>query len=89
MREAMPRLSPATGINRGGHSSKLHALADGEGRPFRFLLTDRLAGAQPNNPAPRYVKRDASLLTALRVASVTWRSGFPRTRKFSVGKNHV
>ena len=29
----------AIGISRGGPTSKLHALTDGEDRPLRFLLT--------------------------------------------------
>lgn len=31
----------AIGISRGGRSSKPYALTDGEGRPFRFLLTPK------------------------------------------------
>ena len=32
-------LLQAIGVSRGGRTSKLHALSDGEGRPLRFLLT--------------------------------------------------
>lgn len=46
----------AIGISRGGRSNKLHALTDGEGRPFRFLLT-------PSNVA--HARAALQLLNAL------------------------